>query len=387
MRVTTLELFFDLVFAFSLTQLTALLSGNLTLVSLAQVLMIFAALWWMYGGYAWLTNARPPVHTTERILMLIGMAGFLTAGLAIPHSFGSDGVAFGLGFLLVTLVHAGLYYRVNAHIIRIAPFNAGSAVLIIVAGLVTSPASGPGPAGYALWAAALVVLLASPLVVHPRGFFEIRPAHFVERYGALLIVALGESVAAVGIGAASFSHPGRATEAAGHISGQLVVAALLGLALAALLWWTIFGDGGDDLAERTLAASSAQRRVSLALSAYFYGNIPLLLGIVAIAAGVEQAIEQPASSAADTATAAAVLLAVGAALFLAGDVAFRRLLRIGPVGIRAIAGLAVLATIAVGVSVTIEAQLAAVTVLLIAMLVIERQRAGGRSPTAGLGAG
>jgi low temperature requirement protein LtrA len=372
LRVTTLELFFDLVFAFTLTQLTSLLSSRLSLVSVAQVLMIFGALWWMYGGYAWLTNARPPVHTTERILMLVGMAGFLTTGLAIPHSFGPDGVAFGLGFLVVTLVHAGLYYRVNTNIIRIVPFNAGSAVLIIAAGLVTSPSGGPGPAGYALWAAALVVLLGSPLVVHPKSFFEIRPAHFVERFGALLIVALGESVAAVGIGAAGFGHPDRAGDVTEHLSAQLVVAAILGLALAALLWWTIFGDGSDDLAERTLAASSARRRISLALSAYFYGNIPLLLGIVAIAAGVQQAIERPASSAAEGTAAAAVMLAAGAALFLAGDVAFRRLLRIGPVGVRAIAAAVVLATIAVGIAVTIEAQLAVVTAVLIAMLVIER---------------
>ena len=125
--------------------------------------------------------------------------------------------------------------------------------------------------------------------------------------------------------------------------------------------------------------AASKRRLQLVAGA--------VLGIVAIAAGVEQAVEQPASSSGDGTTAAAVLLAVGAALFLAGDVAFRRLLRIGPVGIRALAGLAVLATIAVGVSVTIEAQLAAVTVLLSAMLVIERRRAGGRPPTAGLEAG
>ncbi len=292
--MTTLELFFDLVFAFTLTQLTALLSGDLSLVSVAQVLLIFGALWWMYGGYAWLTNTRPPVRPAERILLLVGMAGFLTTGLAIPHAFSSDGVAFGAGFLVVTLVHGWLYYRVNANILRVAPFNVGAALLIISAGLVASPDHGPGPAGYALWLAALVVLLGSPLIVHPKGLFEIRPAHFVERYGALLIVALGESVAAVGIGAASFGHPDRAAAVTGHLSAQLIIASILGLALAAVAWWTIFGDGSDDRALIVLTESSSQRRVSLALSAYFYGNIPLLLGVVAIAAGVEQAIGRSA---------------------------------------------------------------------------------------------
>ncbi|HEY7146032.1 MAG TPA: low temperature requirement protein A [Streptosporangiaceae bacterium] len=371
-RVTTLELFFDLVFAFTLTQLTALLSGRETLTGTVQVLMIFGALWWMYGGYAWLTNTRPPVHAAERLLMLVAMAGFLTAGLAIPGAFGADGVAFGLGFLVVTLVHAWLYFRVNANIIRIAPFNVASALLIIAAGLVTSPARGPGPAGYLLWAVALLVLLGSPLVVHPRGLFELRPAHFVERYGALLIVALGESVAAVGIGAARSGHPDRGTGGTDAISLQLVAAAVLGLALAALLWWTIFGDGSDDLAEQVLTASSGQRRVSLALSAYFYGNIPLLLGVVAIAEGVQQAIARAAGQAAGGATAAAVVLAAGAALFLAGDVTFRRLLRIGPVAIRAGAAVAAAATVAVGLSVTIEAQLAVVSAVLAVMLAAER---------------
>src|SRR5215469_11868042 len=113
LRVTAIELFFDLVFAFTLTQLTVVLTEGLTGVHVLQVLLIFGLLWWMYGGYAWLTNARAPAATVERLLLLIGMAGFLIVGLAIPHGFGSDGVALGLGYLLVVCVHSGLYARVN----------------------------------------------------------------------------------------------------------------------------------------------------------------------------------------------------------------------------------------------------------------------------------
>src|SRR5450759_2519137 len=112
-RVTSLELFFDLVFAFTLTQLTSLLAGGPSPAGVAQVLLIFGLLWWMYGGYSWLTNARPPLHSAERLLLLVGMAGFLTIGLTIPRGFGRDGLALGLGYLSVILVHSWLYLRVN----------------------------------------------------------------------------------------------------------------------------------------------------------------------------------------------------------------------------------------------------------------------------------
>jgi low temperature requirement protein LtrA len=236
------------------------------------------------------------------------------------------------------------------------------------------------------------VQLGSPLIVHPKGLFEIRPAHFVERHGALLIVALGESVAAVGIGAGRLSTAAgqlgtAAGQPAGTLTAGLVTASVLGLALAATLWWTLLGSGDDEAAERTLTDSDTPRRTSLALSAFFYGNIPLLLGIVAIATGVEQAIErsfgqQPAGPA-----WAAVALAAGAALFLAGDAAFRRLLGLGPVLIRSITAAAVLATIALGVTVSIEAQLALVTVMLAAMLITEQYLAGAGQATSDVAAG
>jgi low temperature requirement protein LtrA len=159
----------------------------------------------MYGGYTWLTNTRPPVHTAERLLLLVAMAGFLTVGLAIPEGFGRAGLELGLGYLLVVIVHSALYFRVNRNIIRITPFNVTSALLVIAAGALAPSAGHPGPVVYALWGAAVALQLGSPLIVHPRGLFELRPAHLVERYSALLMVAIGESVAAVGIGAAGLA--------------------------------------------------------------------------------------------------------------------------------------------------------------------------------------
>jgi low temperature requirement protein LtrA len=360
LRVTTLELFFDLVFAFTLTQLTAVLDGGLSVAAIGRVLLVFGLLWWMYEGYAWLTNAMPPVHATERILLLVGMAGFLVVGLAIPHGFGRDGVVLGLGYLLVVLVHAFLYYRVNANILRVAPFNVASAVLVIIAGL----AGGAGR--YPLWIAALAIQLGSPLVVHPRNLFELRPAHLSERHSALLIVALGESVAAIGIGAAV--RPGHAAGA----GVRLVVSAVLGLALAAALWWIIFGGDDEERVEQVLTAASSEQRTQLALAALFYGNVPVLLGLVAMAAGVQEAIAESGRPTAGHPAAAAVL-AAGAALFLAGDAAVRRLLGTGTIGLRVTGAVAALATIAVGAVAGLDAQLALLTVLMAAMLAAEQR--------------
>jgi low temperature requirement protein LtrA len=373
--VTTLELFFDLVFAFTLTQLATLLASGFTAEDVARVLLIFGLLWWMYEGYAWLTNARPPVHTTERLLLLVGMAGFLTIGLAIPGGFGGSSLALGLGYLAVVIVHAWLYFRVNKNIIRVAPFNVASALLVIVASLLRSPIGAVQPAGYALWIVALVVQLGSPLIVHPKGLFELRPAHLSERHSALLLVALGESVAAIGVGA------GRLAGHSGTENTRLVVAAVLGLALAATLWWIVFGGGDEEAAERVLTQATSERRTALALSAYFYGNVPLLLGLVAMAAGVGQAIGHAARLVAGPVAAAAVL-AAGAALFLAGDVAIRRLLETGPVRLRAAAAVLALATTAIGALIALEVQLAVITAVLVGMLVLERlwPVSGGQTP-------
>ena len=366
--MTTLELFFDLVFAFTLTQLATLLASGFTAADGARVLLIFGLLWWMYEGYAWLTDARPPVHTAERLLLLVGMAGFLVIGLAIPHGFGRSSLQLGFGYLAVVVVHAWLYFRVNRNIIRVAPFNVASALLVIVAGLLRGPGGAEQPAGYLLWIVALAVQLGSPLIVHPKSLFELRPAHFSERHSALLLVALGESVAAIGVGA------GRLAGHSGAENARLVIAAVLGLALAASLWWIIFGSSDEEAAERVLSAAPSERRTALALSAFFYGNIPLLIGLVAMAAGVRAAIGHSGRLTAGPA-GAAIALAVGAALFLAGDVAVRRLLRTGPVRPRAATAVLALATTPIGAFIALEVQLAVITVVLVLLLVLERRPA------------
>src|SRR6202521_6209135 len=138
-RVSSLELFFDLVFVFTITQLTSLLLRDPTLAGLLQMLLLFGNVWWMYGGYAWLTNAVPPRAVAVRLLLLVGMGGFLLIALAIPTAFGEGGVLFGIGYLIVTLVHTGLFSQSSRQSIvsavrRLGPFNLGTAALLLVAG-------------------------------------------------------------------------------------------------------------------------------------------------------------------------------------------------------------------------------------------------------------
>jgi low temperature requirement protein LtrA len=351
LRVSTLELFFDLVFVFAITQLTGILAEEMTVTGALRVLLIFGVLWWMYGGYVWLSNARPPSRTPERLLMLTGMAGFLIMGLAIPHAFGRDGVALGLGYLIVVTIHAWLYQRVNRNIARVAPFNFAAALLVIGAGLVK------GPAAYVLWAAALAVQVLSPLVIRVRGRFAIQPSHFVERHGALVIIVLGESVADIGIGAG------------GHaVTVSLVLSAALGLALTAALWWTYFGAEDDERAEQAMTRADPAARPALALAAYFYAYIPMLLGVVALAAGVKQAIVRTEATLPAGPCAA---LACGVALFMAGSAAFRHALRIGTQPYRLGAAVAALATSVLGVTVSAAAEIALLAVIVAAALVFE----------------
>jgi low temperature requirement protein LtrA len=335
------------------------------------------------------------VRTVERLLLLVGMAGFLVVGLAIPAGFAGYGVVLGLGYLMVVIVHAVLYYRVNANILRVAPFNIGSALLVTAAGLLHSPAGKDNIAAYLLWILALAVQLGSPLIVRPASFFELRPEHFAERHNALLIVAIGESVAAVGVGAA-----GPVSQAPG-ISSRLLIAAVLGLAVAAALWWIVFGAGDEERAERALAEASSSRRTQLALRALFYGYIPLLLGLVAMAAAILMAVVQAAGPPAATSvlgagggagqdvaarTGQAAVLAGGAALFLAGDVLIRQMLRTGPVRLRVAAAIAALATIVVGLAAGLDVQLLLVAGVLVAPLLAEPVTGGakpGRSDAAG----
>jgi low temperature requirement protein LtrA len=353
-RVSTLELFFDLVFVFTITQLTAVLSDDPTTRGLLRVVLILGVIFYMYGGYAWLTNAVAPDRAARRLLLLGGMAAFLVLALAIPRAFSSGDVAFGVAYLVIVSIHTGLYTRaaetdtVRA-LLRIAPLNLGSALLVLAAVVVE------GTAAYLLWAAAFVLEWFSPPIAG-LGDFRISSAHFVERHGLVVIVALGESIVAIGIGAADLS-----------VDPALASVAVLGLLLAACLWWAYFG-GDDTRAEEALAAVPEDRRGWVALQAFGYWHLLMLLGIIALAAGLKDVIGH-AFDLLDLAHA--LMLSGGAALFLAADVLFRRTLDLGPGRLRATAAALALATIPLGLWLSALLQLGALVLVLAGSLLAE----------------
>jgi low temperature requirement protein LtrA len=313
LRVSTLELFFDLVFVLTITQLTSLLARDVSPAGAMQVFSIFSVLFWMYGGYAWLTNQVPPVSSARRLLLIAGMAAFFVCALAVPRAFGASGLAFGLGYLLVVLVHGTLYAQVHGRsVLRFVPFNVAGAACLILASHID------GAGLYVLWLVPGVLQYVASYLTRrvddgAQSGFDIRPSHFVERHGGLLIVVFGESVVAVGIGVADLT-PSLST----------VATAVLGLALLAALWWAYFGVD-ETRAGISLRSASMQDRVRMALLGYFYAFVPMLLGVTSLAAGVKLAIT---TIDARLPLGPALLLARGVGLYLLGDSLFRLALQI-----------------------------------------------------------
>lgn len=353
--VSTLELFFDLVFVFTITQLTAVLTHHPNLNGLARVALMLGVIWWMYGGYAWLTNAVVLDGLGRRGLLLGGMAAYLVLALTIPRAFTERGagIGFGLAYLVIVLIHSGLFTRASGRgargILRIAPFNVASALLILAGGALG------GPVQYALWALAFAAEWATPLLVPPQAFFEIQPGHFVERHGLVVLIAIGESVVAIGIGASLLP-----------FNTAIAGVAVLGLALTACLWWAYFGQ--DDGRAESALTDATDHRPGLALRAFGLWHLPVLLGIVAIAFGLKQSFGH---AFAPGHLAPALGLAVGATAFLAGDVLFRTSLGFADGAWRTAAAILALATLPVATLIAPAAQIGALVILLTGALAAE----------------
>jgi len=307
-RVTPLELFFDLVFVYAVTQVTELMSHDPTWPGVGGGLLVLAALWWAWVGYAWLTNALEPEAGPVRAGMFGAMAAMLLVALAVPGAFGADAVLFGAAYLLVRLLNLGLDAIAAGRdpdllgaVVRFAPTAALGPVLILVAGIVAGPAQG------ALWVVALVALFAGVLIGRGRGW-HVSPPHFAERYGLIVLIALGESIVAIGVGAAG-----------GPFTPAVVAAAVLGLAVIAALWWAYF-DVYAVLGQGQLADTSGATRARLARDYYSYLHLPVVAGIVLFAFGLKTAIGQLG---APLAPVPAVALCGGLSLYFLAHVAMR----------------------------------------------------------------
>ena len=307
-RVTPLELFFDLVFVFALTQVTTVLSDNPTWSGLGHGLLILGVLWWTWAAYAWLTNTVDPDVGAVWGAMLVAMAAMFVAALAVPDAFGAHGVLFGVAFLIVTVMHLTLYALgargdpdLLAAIVRVAPWALAGAALIIVAGFVD------GGLKPLLWLVALAVGYLGPLLGGLSGW-RLQPAHFVERHGLIVIIAIGESLIAIGLG-----------ERDSGISTGVIVAALLGFAVATSFWLAYF-DFFTIRAQQLLIERSGVERTALARDLYTYLHLPMVAGIVLFAFAMKTTL---ADVDGELATIPALALCGGPALYLFAFVALR----------------------------------------------------------------
>ncbi|WP_406046247.1 low temperature requirement protein A [Micromonospora sp. NBC_00898] len=271
-------MFFDVVFVFTITQLAGVLEDDLTWAGFGRTLLILGVLWYAYTGYAWLTNHVPPRRPALKISLFAGMAGFLLTSVAVPTAFTDTRLLFAVGYLVLIIVHLITFSRSDARAVvpRLAPYDLAAALLILAAAFVGAPPP-------ALWLAAALVQAALPYLTPRHSWirvadtFHVSARHFVERHGLLVIIALGETVIAVGAGIDIH-----------HVTAVTAGAIVMGLALPAAMWWTYFTDTRN--ADAALTTASPRARTHLAARTYVLPHYVILLGIIATAAGIHAAV-------------------------------------------------------------------------------------------------
>ncbi|MGH3110780.1 MAG: low temperature requirement protein A [Gaiellaceae bacterium] len=306
-QVTPLELFFDLVFVFAITQVTSLLADDPTWSGVGRGMLVLAALWWAWTAYAWLTSAMDVDEGGIRLTMLASMGAMLIVALAVPGAFGDDAVLFGVAYFLVRLLHlvlSGIVARDDPDrrgaILRFAPTAIFGALLLVLAGFLE------GEQRIALWVVALAVDYLGPVVIGVGRGWQVAPEHFAERHGLIILIALGESIIALGVGAGF------------ELVTAVVVGAALGIVVVSALWWLYF-DVAAIFARRRLLQARGLELHRLALHSYSYLHLPMVAGIVLFALGLEKTLEH-VDEVLDTVPA--VGLCGGAALYLLAHIAF-----------------------------------------------------------------
>jgi low temperature requirement protein LtrA len=307
-RVTPLELFFDLVFVLAITQCTALMVGHATWGEIGQAMLVLALLWWAWTGYAWLTSVVDPEEGAVRLAMFAAMAALLIVVLTLSEAFGGRALEFALAYGVVRAAHIALFVlasrddrALRSSVLGLA-LGTAAGIALLVGGSFLATA---GQA--AVWGLALALDMAGPYVFGSAGW-KLVPGHFAERHGLIVIVALGESIVALGVGADV-----RLTLGVG-------VAAVLGMALVAEFWWLYFDIVAIANVRRLVRAPPGRVRNELARDVYSYLHFPLVAGIELTAFGLHETlahVDEPLE------TVPAFGLLGGVAVYLLGHVAVR----------------------------------------------------------------
>ncbi len=307
-RVTPLELFFDLVFVLAITQCTALISHHPTWPGLIQGLLALGILWWGWVGYAWLTSVIDPEEGAVRLVIFGSMASLLIVALAVPRAFDDLALTFALAFGVFRVAHIGLFMLASPDddalrhsVLGLAGSTALAVALLILASDFDGLAQG------ALWALAIGVDMGLPYFFGTEGW-KLVPGHFAERHGLIVIIALGESIVAIGVGAS------------GALGLGIGITAVLGVALAAAMWWIYFDVVALISARRLGEAEQGRVQNALARDSYSYWHLALVAGIVLSAFGLKVSIGHFEDH---LQTVPAFALLGGIAIYLFGLVGFR----------------------------------------------------------------
>jgi low temperature requirement protein LtrA len=358
-RVTPLELFFDLVFVLALTRCTALVEQTPTWEGMLKAMLVLAVLWWAWTGYAWLTSVVDPEEGAVRLVMLAAMAALLVCSLCVHGVFASEGLLFACAYLVVRVAHILLFLLASRDDPRLRSSVAGlAASTAIGTGILIGAAFTQGWLRIGLWGVALVIDTGGPFLFGSAGW-RLVPGHFAERHGAFVIIALGESIVALG------------AVASGRVDAGVVLAAVLGVALCGALWWLYF-DIVALVGERRLSrAPEGRERNELARDSYSYLHLPMVAGIALVAVGLRQTLIDVTDP---LALIPAVAMIGGASLYLLAHVAFR-LRNVHQLNVqRLVIALALPALLPVARTLPAVATLAILTAVLAALILYESLR-------------
>jgi low temperature requirement protein LtrA len=307
-QVTPLELFFDLVFVLALTQCTALMAEQPTWEGLAKGMLVLGVMWWAWVGYAWLTSVVDPEEGAVRIAIFVAMAALLIVSLCVPEAFDSLALEFALAYGFVRAAHIALFVIASRDEPGLRRSVSGLAVSTAIGvALLVGASFLDGVTQGALWVLALALDAGGPYVFGAEGW-KLVPGHFAERHGLIIIIALGESIVAIGAGA----------EAA--LTWGIAIAASVGIALAAAQWWAYFDVVALFATRHLEQAEPGREQNEMARDSYSYLHLPMVAGIVLVALALKKTlgeVDEPLK------TVPTVALLGGLAIYLLAHVAFR----------------------------------------------------------------
>lgn len=328
-RTSFVELFFDLVFVFAITQVAATIHADHSAVGWVHAALLLWLMWWAWSQYTWAANAIDVDARGVRMALLAVTGLTLVAAVALPEAFADRGALFAVPYVLVRLAGLGMYWlglrgepEHQAALRSYLPVAVASPFLVLAGGLA------PDGARAWLWGAAVLVDVVS-VIAAGRGEFRVAPAHFAERHGLIVIIALGESIIAIG-----------ATMAGLVITPLGLTSLVLAFAVTALLWWAYFDRSAEAMEHALVDQPDARLRGRTARDVFTLGHLPIVAGVILFAVGVEEVLLHPSAAAPGFGRLA---MGLGVALFMWGFAAARARGALVPAGLRAVAGAVALA--------------------------------------------